>query len=223
MPSAQGGFPSQITFADGKVFDSLRWNDRLYHRRSGSFSPTADRQAKVSLVSQGPLCTAVRVTGRYVQANGKAPPSAPQAVYDWLYLADRPLVLVRAAMQQQEPFVWPEVHFLELDYPREAFPRWAGGEPLEQGAFTASKKSFSMPQWGAVLDGPRAIAMMQCGKATALRRGPRHLSASARGCGLEGLERDPPAVLGMAVDRQPPRSRSRPSARPPPIYRPPPR
>ncbi len=161
----QGGFPAQITFADGKVFDSLRWNDRLFHRPSGSFSPAADPQAKVTLVSRGLLCTAVRVTGRYVQANGKAPPSAPQAVYDWLYLADRPLVLVRATMQQKEPFAWPEVHFLEMDYPREAFPRWAGGEPVEQGAFTASKKSFTMPQWGAVLDGTRGIAMMQCGKA----------------------------------------------------------
>jgi len=71
----QGGFPAPITFADGKVFDSLRWNDRLFHRPSGSFSPTADCQAKVTLISQGPLCRAVRVAGRYVQTNGQAPPS----------------------------------------------------------------------------------------------------------------------------------------------------
>ncbi len=142
----QGGFPSQISFADGKVFDSLRWNDRLYDPQLGAFSPVADPQANVTLVSQGPLCTAVRVIGCYVQASGKAPSSAPQAVYDWLYLADRPLVLVRAAMRQKEPFAWPELHFLELDYPQESFPRWVGGEPLEQGLFTASKKSLGALQ-----------------------------------------------------------------------------
>ena len=168
----QGGFPAQITFADGKVFDSLRWNDRLHDRQLGSFSPTTDPQAKVILVSRGPLCTAVRVSGRYLQAAGKAPSSAPQAVYDWLYLADRPLVLVRAAMQQKEPFAWPEVHFLELDYPREAFPRWAGGDPLEEGLFTASKKGFGAWQWGAILDGTRAIALMQCGEALFYDGGP---------------------------------------------------
>ena len=51
----QGGFPSQITFADGKVLDSLRWNDRLYHRQLGGFSSAADPQAKVTLVAKGPL------------------------------------------------------------------------------------------------------------------------------------------------------------------------
>jgi hypothetical protein len=161
----QGGFPSQITFADGKTFDSLRWNDRLYHRQLGGFSPAADPQAKVTLMAKGPLSTAVRVAGRYVQAEGKAPPSAPQAVYDWLYLADRPLVLVRATITQKETFSWPEVHFLELNYPREAMPQWAGGEPMERGQFTASNKSFGFSHWGAILDGPRAIGMFQCGRA----------------------------------------------------------
>ncbi len=168
----QGGFPSQITFADGKALDSLRWNDRLYHRQLGGFSSAADPQAKVTLVAKGPLSTAVRVTGRYMQAGGKAPPSAPQAVYDWLYLADRPLVLVRATITQTETFSWPEVHFLELNYPREAMPQWAGGEPMERGQFTASNKSFGFSQWGAILDGPRAIGMFQCGRVLFYDGGP---------------------------------------------------
>ena len=180
----------------------------------GLVRPAADLQAKVTLVSRGPLCTAVRVTGRYVQADGKAPPSAPQAVYDWLYLADRPLVLVRAAMQQKEPSAWPEVHFLELDYPREAFPRWAGGEPWNRVLFTASKKSFTMPQWGA---DPRRDA------------GHRHDAVPAKSCSTTGdraaickhratrpgragakLAGSAPHGSGSAA----PRSRSPPSARP---------
>ena len=164
-PARQGGFPSEIKFADGNVFDSLHWNDRLYHRQLGSFSPTADRQAKVTLLAKGPLCTAVRVAGRFVQPGGKAPASAPQSVYDWLYLAGRPLVVVRATITQKESFAWPEVHFLELNYPSEAFPRWAGGEPMEEGTFTDSRKSFGLPRWGAILDGPRAVAMFNCGRA----------------------------------------------------------
>ena len=107
-----------------------------------------------------------------MQADGKAPPSAPQAVYDWLYLADRPLVLVRATITQRETFSWPEVHFLELNYPREAMPQWAGGEPMERGQFTASNKSFGFSQWGAILDGPRAIGMFQCGRALFYDGGP---------------------------------------------------
>ena len=98
----QGGFPSQIAFTDGKVFDSLRWGDRLYHRQLGGFSLAGDPQAKTTLVSRGPLCTAVRVTGRTSRPAARRPPSAPQAVYDWLYLADRPLLLVRAAITQRE-------------------------------------------------------------------------------------------------------------------------
>jgi len=161
----QGGFPTPITFADGKVFNSLRWNDRLYDKQQGAYNLAADTQARVVLVSRGPLCTAVRVSGRYVQAGGKVPATAPQAVYDWLYLTDRPLVYVRATLSQTEPFSWPEIHFLELNYPRAAFDHWAGGEPLQQGAFTASNKSFGLPQWGAILDGTRAIGMLHCGQA----------------------------------------------------------
>ncbi len=34
----QGGFPWRITFRpSGKVFDTMRWNNRLHHRERGSF------------------------------------------------------------------------------------------------------------------------------------------------------------------------------------------
>ena len=224
----QGGFPSQITFADGKALDSLRWNDRLYHRQLGGFSSAADPQAKVTLVAKGPLSTAVRVTGRYMQAGGKAPPSAPQAVYDWLYLADRPLVLVRATITQTETFSWPEVHFLELNYPREAMPQWAGGEPMERGQFTASNKSFGFSQWARSWTGPGQSACSSAAgscsttaaparicKRTATRRGSpgaRRGESSLPGFGSELPPSLPRPFARQRRDCQPPRRLRSPSA-----------
>ena len=162
----QGGLPSRITFpATGKVFEGFRWNDRVYEREKGWFGVSSDPEPHVELVSKGPLATVVRVRARYVNSSGQAPASQPEAVYDWCYFHDRPLAFVRATMSQQEAYAWPEHHFLELDYAQEAFPRWAGGEPLEQGEFTASKKSHRFSQWGAVVDGQSAIGMFGCGQA----------------------------------------------------------
>ena len=203
----QGGFPSQITFADGKVFDSLRWNDRLYDRQLGGFSPTADPQAKVTLVSQGPLCTAVRVAGRYVQADGKAPPSAPQAVYDWLYLADRPLVL-RPCHHHPEGTVLVAGNPLPGTglSPRGFRPlgwRRAPGtgrvhrieEELCHAAMGCDPRRDASHCHDAVRPGP------------ALRWRAGHLFAGPRGCGLAGLERDPagsvPHGFGSAAATQP--------------------
>jgi hypothetical protein len=165
-PKKQGGLPSAITFtATGKRFDNFRWNDRVYDRDKGWFGLANDPRPSVERVAEGTLCTVVRVRARYMKSADEAPASKPEAVYDWLYFHDRPLVYVRAAMSQQEAFAWPEHHFLELDYPQETFPRWAGGEPLEQGEFTASQKSHRFSQWGAVVDGPNAIGMFGCGQA----------------------------------------------------------
>lgn len=201
-PRKLGGFPSQLRFTStGKVFDNLRWHDRLHHRELGSYQLTSDSEAKVERISHGPLCTAVRVRARYVQASGKWPASQPTAIYDWIYLADRPLVLVRASMTQREAFTWPEIHFLELNYPREAFPRFVGGEPLERGEFTASKKSHPFSQWGAILDGANAIALLQCGQALLYDGGPgTYLQAhgDAAWQGWNQTQRETSAWLWMA-------------------------
>ena len=161
----QGGLPSSITFSgSGKTFDKMRWNNRLHHRELGSFGLAEDPEASVELVSEGPLCSVVRVRGHFVQG-GKKPSSEPSAVYDWYYFKDRPLAFVTATIRQREPFTWHEVHFLEMDYPREEFPLWAGGEPLQQGAFQDTKQSHNCPTWGLVHDGRNGIGMFQCGQA----------------------------------------------------------
>jgi len=164
-PRRMGGLPGKITFpAGGKVFETLRWNNRLHHRQSGSWCLGDDPQPAVELVAGGPICTVARVRGHFVQS-GKRPPSEPSAVYDWYYFRDLPLVYVTATIRQQKPAAWHELHFLELNYPREAFPRWAGGEPLLQGEFQATMKSHSSAQWGVVHDGRNGVGMFQCGQA----------------------------------------------------------
>lgn len=161
----QGGLPSSITFTGSdKTFDKMRWNNRLHHRELGSFVLGKDPGTPIELLSDGPLCSVVRVRGRFVQG-GNWPASQPSAVYDWYYFRDRPLVYVAATIRQREPFAWHEVHFLEMDYPREEFPHWAGGEPLQQGTFEDTKKTHSCPTWGLVHDGRNGIGMFQCGQA----------------------------------------------------------
>ena len=98
----QGGLPSTITFpATGKVFDDLRWNDRVYDREKGWFGVASDPEPSVELVSKGPLATVVRVRARYVNSSGKRPASQPEAVYDWCYFQDRPLAFVHATISSQ--------------------------------------------------------------------------------------------------------------------------
>jgi len=202
-----GGLPSSITFSNtGKVFEGFRWNDRVYDREKGWFGLANDPQPSVELVSRGPLCTVVRVRARYMKSPGEAPPSKPEAVYDWHYFHDQPLVFVCAAMSQQEPCAWPEHHFLELNYPREAFPRWAGGEPLKQGEFTVTNKSFGFPQWGALVHRENAIAMFDCGQALFYDAGGGtylHAHGNAAWAGWHDTKRRLSAWLWIGSDASP--------------------
>jgi hypothetical protein len=172
-PKRMGGLPWKITFAgSGKTFQTPRWNNRLHHKELGSSCVCDDPKAHVELIAKGPLCSVVRVRGHYVHG-GKRPESEPSAVYDWYYFQDRPAVFVTGTIQQKKAFTWHEVHFLEMDYPREDFPRWAGGEPLQQGEFKDTKKTHPCSQWGVVHDGKAGIGMFRCGQVLFYDAGPR--------------------------------------------------
>ena len=159
-----GGFPCEITFSgSGKKVDSLRWHDRLYKKERGGFGLYDDRQPRVRRIANGPLCTVIEVAGHYVQGK-QWPGEKPEAIYQWVYLHDRPLVYVTATQRQAKPFTWREAHFLEL-HPGEAFAHWVGGEPLQQGAFSGTQKSTSHSQWAAVRTGENdMIAMLRAGR-----------------------------------------------------------
>lgn len=161
-----GGLPGRIEFSQsGKVFKSFRWNDRVHDPETGSFSLSNDPQPVMQRVSTGPLATVVRVRSRYMQSGGKHPDSKPEATYDWIYLNDSPLVRVTATTSQQPDKPWSEAHFLELNFPGDDFPEWAGGEPVDRGKFTKETRGFHFNEWGALVDGSHAIAMLDCGRA----------------------------------------------------------
>ena len=160
-----GGLPSRIEFASsGKVFDTLRWHDRTYHRELGGFNVINDPEPTVELVADGPLCTVVAVDARYMRVDGTRPESKPAATYRWFYFKDRPLVFVTVSQRQQERFAWHEWHFLELIHPGEAFGHFAGGEPLGEGQFTGSKETPRFSTWAAFVDGNDSIAMLKAGQ-----------------------------------------------------------
>ncbi|MBN2506790.1 MAG: hypothetical protein JXQ71_08865 [Verrucomicrobia bacterium] len=163
-PRRLGGLPAEIVFGrDGVPFGTFSWNDRLYHRQAGQYWLRHDRQPRVQCVSAGPLCTVVRVRARYAQPDGRQPESQPEAVYDWFYVADRPLVFVRGTVRQQRRQTWHEAHFLELSFPTNGFSRWAGGAPPEAGAFCGNDQSRRFSRWGAVLEGRNGIGIFDAG------------------------------------------------------------
>ncbi|MGB2820358.1 MAG: hypothetical protein WBF17_05220, partial [Phycisphaerae bacterium] len=160
-----GGLLGSIRFGGcKKTFDSFVWNDRVHDPKLGGFLLRHDADAKVDCVAGGPICTVVRVRGRYAKPNGDRPASRPEAVYDWVYFHDLPLVLVRARVTQTAAFPWRELHFLELNYPDRSFPAWAGGEPATTGTFSASKKGFGFDDWAMLRDGRAAVAMLRAGR-----------------------------------------------------------
>ena len=105
-PAKMGGLPSRIEFLKtGKVFENFTWQDRLHHRQQGGFLLRGDIKPAVETISDGPVCSGVRVQAAYSRGDER-PSSRPSATYDWLYFKDAPLVLVRAAIRQQEAFAW---------------------------------------------------------------------------------------------------------------------
>jgi hypothetical protein len=160
-----GGLLGRIVFPkSGKVFDTFDWNDRLYDPKLGSFRLDAGGTDGVQVISTGPLCTVVRTRNPYAKPDGTPPESRPEAAYDWLYFHDVPLVYVRADIRQSQPTPWGEIHFLELRYPDESFRSWAGGDPVQTGTFTVTKKSTGFHEWAMLREGSSAIAMLRAGR-----------------------------------------------------------
>lgn len=201
----QGGLPWRITFSNDKVLDSFRWNNRLHHRTDGSFCVCDDSQPSVERVSAGPLCTVVRVKGRFVQG-GRQPASGATAVYDWYYFADQPLVYVTAQIQQGTAFTWHEAHPLELNYPGKLMPNWAGGDPAAEGRFEATHKSLPQSVWGLVHDGTNGVGMFQAGQVL-LYDGDEGTYIQAHGDSAwqewSELQREFSACIWIGTDTQP--------------------
>lgn len=187
---------------------SIAWQDRLHQAQAGSFRIADDRQAQVTRIADGPLCTAVRVAARFVLGNGTAPESKPSAVYQWLYLRDQPLVYVTAVQRQQTDFEWKEAHFLEFHQSGDELPQWAGGDPVQKGGFEGVDKALRFREWAAMHDGHNAIAMLRSGDMQIYdgkgRYGPYlHAHGSEAWNPWNGLERHLSAWLWIGSDADP--------------------
>lgn len=159
-----GGLPSRIEFPQsGKVFDSLRWNDRCYDPAAGGCYLRDDPQPRIELLSQGPVGTAVRTAAEYRYSAGNRPASHPHATYTWIYLHRLPLIYVVGEIEQTAAVQWKEVHFLELNFPGKPFAQWAGEDPPAHGMFNDSGSSHQFSKWGLMHDGTNAIGMIQAG------------------------------------------------------------
>ena len=163
-PLQMAGLPCRIQFDKSqKVFSEFRWNDRLHHEKLGGFLLRNDKQATAAVVSDGPLCTVVRVDAAYKREDGTQPPSQPRAVYDWYYFHNSPVAYVTATITQQSSYRWNEVHFLELIFSGRDFMNWTGVGPAGGGELVADGSSHRNADWAALLDDKNAIGMFGCG------------------------------------------------------------
>ena len=160
--ASSGGFPARIEFAgSGNVYTNHVFNERVHSKTDGGYFLRNDGHARVEVVSRGPLAMVVRTQARYLQALDKV--SNAWANYDWHYLDGKPWNLVVMDVIKENARSWDELHVLELNFPDESFTRWAGGEPLNEGVFTAEKGFHAPTAWGALMNDDDGIGMFWCG------------------------------------------------------------
>jgi hypothetical protein len=159
-----GGFPVEIQYKrSGKVYDTIRFNDRVHSSDVGSFHLRNDAGATMEKLSDGPLATVIRTSAEYIQDPGKR--AGVDAVYDWIYLHDQPTIRVDASLMLRREREWAEAHVLEINFPDESFTRWMGGEPFQEDHLKADKVLYGSSSWAALLNESDAMAIFECGKA----------------------------------------------------------
>ncbi|MGC8668012.1 MAG: DUF6259 domain-containing protein [Chthonomonadales bacterium] len=158
-PSRMAGFPNSIRLGDGKTLSSFTWNDRLYRPGAGGFLLRNDRNATLELLCEGPLCSVYRVRAAYCDEDGRRAPGNADAVYDWYFFRDAPIAFVTGIVRQAAPEAWSELHFLEWNFSGNDFARYAGGNPVEEGALDGRRESRLFSSWAALTAGNHAVGM----------------------------------------------------------------
>ncbi len=159
-----GGLPSDLTFAaSGRVDNELRLNDRVHSKEIGGYWLKNDNSPSVRVIASGPIRTTVQVSARYLDGKGVGPESGPRATYLFSYSGGSPVITVAAEVTQASPFMWKELHFLELHHPTAFFPQWVVGDSLETGGFKDTKKGISGRYWGALFGPKDALGLFTPG------------------------------------------------------------
>ncbi len=215
-PAKEGGLPSQLVFrGTGKTLESIRWQDRLHHAQHGGFRIADDRQAGVTRIADGPLCTAVRVASpvcprRRQRAGVETGRGLPVAVP----------ARSAAGVRDCGPASAAAVHLERSPFPGIApvgrrtaamVRRQSGPERRIQGGGQQS----AVPRLGRHARRPQRRGRAALRRDDDLRRQRRlwPLPARPRLAGLAAVERHRAAAGGMAVDRQRRPAPHRPSPR----------
>ncbi|MBM3497137.1 MAG: hypothetical protein FJX74_00560 [Armatimonadetes bacterium] len=210
-----GGFPTGITFSvSGTVEEGFLFYDRLYDKQRGFFSPQNDPEARAQIVEPGPLRVVVEQRFRYMQ--GGQNPGGARATYRWTFTAHSPVVGVDGTITRDADldFVWPELHFLQISRDDARFPRWAGGDPLTQGALGPQSYGRGLGRWGVLYNGLDALGMAIEGGLTFWDGTTEYVTYLQRVDSWEGARRDYHADLYLGPARAPERIRDALLARP---------
>lgn len=189
-PAENAGLPASIEFlATGKVFSDFAWNDRVYEKSLGGFNLSKTTEPKVEVVAAGPIRALVRLYLAYTNTGGGTPDSQPAAVYEFSYYRGLPLVKITANCRQEQPFDWPEHHFVEINFPGEDFTHLATSQAADPKALTAEKTS-TRGTWAALMDGDNTLGLVADGTVIYDGRGGYGTYIHGPWVGWSGTERD---------------------------------
>jgi len=108
-----GGLPTGFRPRGAAEMLPLRWQDRLYSPERGEWSLSVDASPGVTVTAEGPLRAQVVVRAQYSRDDAPAP-GAPQATYVFTYTAGSALVGLDLSVQAADPYVWEQLHTVEL-------------------------------------------------------------------------------------------------------------
>ncbi|MFV1994836.1 MAG: DUF6259 domain-containing protein, partial [Verrucomicrobiales bacterium] len=151
-PRKMGGLPSSIQLHAGPRWDQFRMGDRLFRKAPtpASYYLMYDEAPGIEVLKRGPYEVVVRVTARYLDANGAAPESEPIASYQFTY--DRSsMVKIHVEAKQRSPAFWNEHHVIEMGFSQREFDRWiTSAETAFAPLAHQGKTSKPQASWGAL-------------------------------------------------------------------------
>jgi hypothetical protein len=163
-PRSGSLFPNGLQYkGETNPIRQFEWSDRVYNRTDGAFFLRNDNNARLSVVSDGPLATIVRGWARYLGDNAKPAPGAPFGTYDWYLFKNQPWVYAVARQEAKtvlSPQFWSEDHTLEWNFRGRPFDSYASDVKPEVQPLAGTDNTLGFERWGALTNGQRTVAML---------------------------------------------------------------
>jgi len=159
-PQKTSIFPSQVTITgSGTSYSGYSWDDRVYSKTLQSFQLANDKSAELRIISDGPIATILRGKAQYFNSSQKKAPGDPQAIYDWYFFKDSPLVFLDAVESEPSPsYAWDQLHSFEWNFKKKYFSGYMGDESETPKPLTDNKSTYVFSKWGAFVSQHDAIA-----------------------------------------------------------------